>query len=110
MSGNGAITSARQVRAQVAQACLIRCSRCRSCRFVCFSVYHGDCSFYAACELQRLKTDVPYFYSGAALRHEGPKLEQQAAAPSGERRFTIEQLEEEARPRVFEALLPGVGP
>jgi hypothetical protein len=48
-----------------AQACLSRCARCQKCRFVSISSAWKDCSFFASCDLTRLRRDIPDFRSGA---------------------------------------------
>lgn len=49
------------------RACLARCARCAACHFISVSLRWRDCSFYAACDLTSLHTDVQGFRSGLAI-------------------------------------------
>lgn len=48
-----------------ASSCLTRCARCQRCQYVSLSLQWLDCSFYHACNLGALHTNVPGFRSGA---------------------------------------------
>lgn len=50
-------------------ACVKKCHGCANCRFVSVSKEFRDCSWFAYCDLDRLKTAVSGFYS-TAVRHE----------------------------------------
>lgn len=50
-----------------AAACLARCSMCARCRFISLSRRWRDCSWYASCHIDQLKSDVDGFLTGAAL-------------------------------------------
>ena len=67
----------------LAQYCLAACAGCARCQFLTVSHRFADCSWYAACELEMLHTDLGRgFFSGrfreagALVRTPSPKVEQ----------------------------------
>ena len=47
-------------------ACLRKCDACERCQYITVSPRHGDCSWYARCDLGRLRTAVKGMLSSAA--------------------------------------------
>lgn len=52
---------------EFARSCLALCAECERCRFVSISLLHQDCSWFHACDLSTLHTNVDGFISGPAL-------------------------------------------
>ena len=53
-------------RVRSRHACLQRCDSCERCRFVSFSANLPDCSWYASCDVSRLRTEHRSFVTLAA--------------------------------------------
>jgi hypothetical protein len=61
-----ALKGSGDTMANMVLSCLQRCAACARCRYVSVSVRFGDCSWFSTCELQRLRTDVPGFFTADA--------------------------------------------
>eukprot|EP00966_Prymnesium_polylepis_P284866 6581514-Prymnesium_polylepis.1 len=67
-----------------ARACLIRCASCARCRYITVSLRHGDCSWYANCNLATLDQSIQpeHFLSGPAVLPMQPRQTRNARTPS----------------------------
>ena len=45
------------------RACMRRCLTCERCHFISFSLEHEDCSWFAACETEALKSHPAHFFT-----------------------------------------------
>ena len=66
--GTFALDVHRLSLAHAAHQCLAQCARCNRCRFVSVSAHHGDCSWFAACDLSQASVDVAGFVSGPRVK------------------------------------------